>query len=131
VAKGLKNKLVDLYPELKSLNERDSSVIKLTEALDREVRRQFSKGMLDKWSDLAVASLGAAGGVLAGTHGVGGPYEGAAIGSSSLLFLKRILQSPEVKSRLAFAMNKGSMVAGKQAGKLLGYGIAKMNEEDQ
>lgn len=96
IARGLKEELLRIYPELKDLNDRDSALYGLEQSLRRFVGREGNKNLVG----LIPAVLGAGAGTMAG-HGA----EGAVVGSL-LSGAIMALDSPPVKSSLAIALER-------------------------
>lgn len=107
LARGLKEEIVERYPELAGLNQRDSSLIALEEQLARFTGREGNKNVLG----LIPAVVGTGAGMMAG-HGP----EGAAAGGLGTLAILA-LDNPEIKSRLAIALSRAQ---GSAVGKGLG-----------
>jgi hypothetical protein len=99
IAKGLRQELTRIYPELAQLNAKDSAMLELQKALSGSVNRTRNWDVVGL-VDLIGGSLGA----LAGRKEEGpyGEYGGALTG----LMVTRALRSPYVMSRLAFALSK-------------------------
>jgi hypothetical protein len=90
LARGLKEELVDQYPELKVLNAKDSRLIDLSDALEKAVTRSANKDPLTLGAPIAYGVTKMA----TGSSGLG-------IGAG---LLKAALRNPAVKSRLAIAL---------------------------
>lgn len=91
LARGLKEELVNQFPELKDLNAQDSKLINLDGALEHAVSRIDNHQLMGFGTTVAAG----AGGVAAGAPG-------AAVAG----ILKAIVDNPTVKSKLAIALNK-------------------------
>lgn len=96
LARGIKEELNAQIPELKDLNAKEGSLFDLQGPLENAVNKSVNRKVLDK--SVPVAMTSAAGGVVAG-----GP--GAAAGAG-LGILRQVLSNPEVRSRLAIAINQ-------------------------
>ncbi len=90
LARGLKEELATQFPELSSLNDKESKLLGLQDALERAVRRIDNKDMLGIGTPIAVGAGAAAG---------GGP---AAVAAA---VLKTALDNPQIKSRLAILLD--------------------------
>ncbi len=101
VARGLKEELVKRNPELAVLNAKDSALINLEEVLERAVNRSRNYDIIRLGDTVMAAAGGSAGG---------------ARGAEAAFFMKRVLESPAVKSQLAFALRKANFLA-RRAGK--------------
>jgi hypothetical protein len=98
VARGLKEQISAVFPEISALNEQQSKLIGLDEALTRAVWRIENHQMMGIGSPLAAA----------GGHAIlGGPGAIAAFAG------KFLLDNPTLKSKLAIALTKAG--AGNQA----------------
>jgi hypothetical protein len=106
IARGLKEELVKLNPELATLNAKDSALINLEEVLERAVNRTRNYDVV-KLGDTIMTTTGA---VL-----------GGAPGAATAFATKRILESPTVKSALSFAVSKGKFISGEATGRPLSY----------
>jgi hypothetical protein len=91
IARGLKEEIVKQNPVIGELNEKDSALINLEEVLERAVKRIRNYDVV-KFGDTVAAVVGAA---------AGGPGGAAATGTA-----KHILELPEIKARIAFALSK-------------------------
>lgn len=108
LARGIKEELASLFPELNSLNARDSSLIALESQISRSVVRHGNKNVLG----LIPAGMGAATGFLTG-HGEAGTGIGTALGAALIA-----LDNPEVKTNLAIALRRAYQTrVGNLAGK--------------
>ena len=118
IARGIKEELVAKYPQLGTLNKKDSDLIKFEEFLERAVNRTGNYDIAN-FGDAAWTTAGA---VMGGYHGA------AAAGAAS-----RIARFPGFKSRLSFLLDKASKISGKgkYAGRLAGYGIAKSGDNPE
>src|SRR3990167_5598809 len=83
LARGLKEELAKQYPELASLNARESSLLKLNEGLEKAIGRIANRDIVDLGTTVAAAG--------------GGGFWGA---------MKFIVDNPYVKARLAIALYK-------------------------
>jgi len=93
IARGIKEELVEQFPELATLNAKDSALISLESALERSVNRIRNYDII-KLGDSIMGVGGAA---------MGGP--GGAIAAG---FIKHAIEAPGMKSKLAFALNRAS-----------------------
>ena len=91
IARGIKEEIVKQHPEIGDLNEHDSALINLEEVLERAVNRSRNYDVVKMGS--TIMSVG--GGVIGGAPG-------AAIGGIG----KEIIDTPSIKARIAFAINK-------------------------
>lgn len=96
LARGLKEEIVALFPEVSALNARDSSLIALEQQLRRFVGREGNKNVVG----LIPAILGTGTGLATG-HGVEGGAAGAMM--SAAIFA---LDNPGIKTTLAIALRK-------------------------
>ncbi len=94
IARGLKEQISSVFPEISGLNEQQSKAIGLDEALTRAVWRIDNKEMLGIGVPLAAA----------GGHAImGGP------GAAATMISKLLLDNPTLKSKLAIAIGKGGV----------------------
>jgi hypothetical protein len=96
LARGLKEELLRIYPELKDLNERDSALYGLEESLRRFIGREGNKNLIG----LIPAILGTGAGMMTG-HGAEGAVAGSLLSGALMA-----LDSPPVKSSLAIALER-------------------------
>ena len=94
LARGLKEEIVKAVPEIAELNARDAKLIPLEDAMKRAVARMGNREAISAF-DFVTALGGAA-------ISPGAPIQAA----GKVFFLKRILQSPTVKSQTAIWLNK-------------------------
>jgi hypothetical protein len=94
LARGLKEELEAIFPELKGLNAKDGALISLRDAIDDAVKRTGNRG----WADLR--ALWAGGGVGAATQD---PVLAAAA-----TVMTNVVSSPGVSTKLAIALSRGS-----------------------
>jgi hypothetical protein len=107
---GLRQGLVDMFPELAKLNPKDAAMISLLKALPKAVGR-IERRDVAQLPELVAASAGAAAG------GPPGLLAGAAM---------KMLRLPSVMSRLSFALDKASKIGGAPTlSKAIGYGTSK------
>ncbi|MBZ5677114.1 MAG: hypothetical protein LAP61_22955 [Acidobacteriia bacterium] len=97
LARGIKEELATTFPELASLNATDSRLLSLQSTLDRSVARINNHDMLGLGTGLAAGAGAAAG---------GGP------GAIAAALLKKVLDDPGMKSKLAIAISTGAKRAG-------------------
>jgi hypothetical protein len=95
LARGAKEQLVALYPELQSLGERDGSLIDLEQSLRQQVGRERNRNGIGLRS--AILGAGAIAGLATG-HAESG------IGAGMLGLALNALDDPAVKSKLAIAL---------------------------
>jgi hypothetical protein len=101
IAKGIRQELTRVYPELAELNAKDSAMLELQKQLAAAVNRTRN------WDIVGLVDL--IGGGVGSTVGAFRDDEGSVWkGAASGLMLTRILRSPHVMSRLAFALSKAS-----------------------
>lgn len=93
LARGIKEELETVFPEIKGLNAEESKLLNLQPALERAVSRVANHDLL---------GLGAP--VTAGAGAVAAGAPGAAVG----FLLKKVLDDPGMKSKLAITMMKAS-----------------------
>lgn len=93
IARGIKEELNTLYPELQALNENDSRKIQLQKALERAVNRTRNR------ETIGLHELGA---------GAAGSFLGGAPGATASAFVSKALRDPAIASRLAFALDAAS-----------------------
>ena len=91
IARGLKEEIFKQNPTIGELNAKDSALINLEEVLERAVKRIRNYDVV-RLGDTIAAGVGAAS---------GGPVGAVATGMA-----KRVMESPEVKARIAFAISK-------------------------
>lgn len=94
LARGLKEEIVKQYPQISNLNAKDSALIDLEGSLERAVGRIDNQQLIGLGTPIA----GGAAAVISGSNKVG------ALGA----ILKSVFDNPEVKSKLAIALNKVS-----------------------
>lgn len=90
LARGAKEELAKIYPELNTLNAKDAAYIGLEDSLSRAVKRIQNRDIIG----LGQTTAAAAGGVIAGQPGAI-----AAIAA-------KLIDAPQIKARLALALNK-------------------------
>jgi hypothetical protein len=120
VARGEKEGIQKIFPELSVLNAKDGAMIRLKEVLTKTMNRLNKRD---------IAGLPEILGSTAG--GISGAVQGKDLRSTSegivggALFM-RLLRSPAVISRLAFALDKASKMGGAPTlSRMAGYGISK------
>lgn len=101
LALGLKEELENRIPELKGLNEQEGKLLDLQGSLERAVRRSGNHDIVGLGDATATAAGGVAGGVP---------------GAAAAGFLKKILDMPGVKSKIAIALNKATGKSGPAIG---------------
>lgn len=100
LARGLKEEVYSLYPELRELGKKEGALIALQESIERAANRISNRDVIG----LGVPMKGAAGGI------VGGPA--GAVATTAL----GILDTPTVKARLAQALYKARQGVGSMRG---------------
>ncbi len=122
VARSMKEELEQIYPQIKSLNQREGALIELDKAIGRYVKREANKQITPYFIFPVVGGmLGHAAG------GAAGAAEGSAAGAAGAAaadLMRRVLEDPEVKSKIAIALDraaKSSIVSktGKVASRVL------------
>jgi hypothetical protein len=91
LVRGVKTEIEKVIPEVKGLNARERQLIGLDKALITAVRRMKNRDVV------GLGEIGAAGAGAVATGGIGG---------LALGLVKRVIDSPGIKSRLAIALNK-------------------------
>lgn len=92
LARGLKEELVNAFPELKDLNANDSKLLNLEPVLEKAVQRLDNHQMLGVGTPIAAAA--------------GKVITGSAAGSAVAGIMKLVIDNPIVKSRLAIALSR-------------------------
>lgn len=92
IARGIKEEIAQRYPEINSLNAREAKLIGLEESIGRAVGRIDNRDLIGIGTPVA----GAAGAAL-----IGEKTGGVMIG-----MLKTVLDNPEVKSKIAIALDR-------------------------
>jgi hypothetical protein len=117
LARGLKEELENVIPELKDINKQISDRINLEALLTRSVHR-IRNYELVRLGDMMIGVGGAA-----GTGSIEGGFKAALI--------NHVLNNPAVMSRLALAFNKTPGLAGKGIPEIMSYSISRamMNNE--
>lgn len=111
IGHGLREQLVEMFPELARLNQKDAAMINLLKELPRAIGR-IERRDVAQLPELIAAGAGAAG------AGPGGWLAGIGM---------KLLRVPSIMSRLAFALDKASKIGGAPtASKAVGYGAAKI-----
>lgn len=98
LARGIKEELQSQFPEIKGLNAREGQLLGLNEALERAVKRIDNHQLMGIGTPIAA--------------GAGGAITGSPIGAVIAGVLKKVLDDPIVKSKLAIAINKGAKGTG-------------------
>lgn len=114
ISRGIKEELEAVYPGIKSLNARQGALIGLEEQLERFTKREMNR---------QVTSMGLFG---AGGAAVAGHFMGHSVGNESMgltagLLVRRALEDPAIKSRIAIALD----AAARQPGATTAAKIAK------
>jgi hypothetical protein len=112
LARGLKEELQKQFPEIQNLNAQEGKLINLDEALQRAVRRIDNHDIISLGSTVATGAGAAIGG---------------AGGAASLFFLKKAIEDPLVKSRLAIALNRGGLGVNESLARVAAYSNALGN----
>lgn len=105
LARGLKDQIVKAFPEIASLNARESSLLALEGALNRFVGREGNKQLIGLGTPMTAVAA----------HAIGLP-------AGPLALLKAALEFPAVKSRLAIALARSAASPG--AGTAAAQGVA-------
>lgn len=100
IARGLKEELETLYPQLSGLNKKASEYIKLEDSLERAVGRINNRDIIG----LGEQVMSTAGGVVGGAPG--------AVATS---LTSKILGMPRIKARIAMALYRSGATATSQA----------------
>lgn len=106
IARGLKEELVDSFPELSKLNAKDSSMLQLDEFLERAVHRSRNYEII-KLKDAVLAS--------------GGAVLGGKTGMVTSGMLNEIIDNPYFKSKLAIALSKAGKKSATKTGRAIAY----------
>lgn len=118
IASAAMRKLEELDPSLKSLNQTDAARIALKEGIERAVGRIGNRNLSDLGSE-----------IMAGAGAVVGGGPGAAVGFT----LKKLIEMPELKSKMAFAINRAKKAGYKsdikQIGKAAGLSVGAKSAE--
>jgi hypothetical protein len=93
LARGLKEELENQFPEIKDLNAQQGQFINLDGALEKAVRR------IDNHQLFGIGTPAMA---------IGGAAVGGAPGAAAAGIMKLVLDNPELKSKLAIALNHAS-----------------------
>lgn len=108
VARALKEELQGIYPELEKLNAREGSLIALEKELERFAKRESNKQMTSYFTPLTIAGeLGA--GFASGHAEAGAAAAGITAGGA---LMRKALEDPYIKSKLAIALLKLRSVPG-------------------
>jgi len=110
IARGVKEKLVEAFPELKELNAKDSEWLNLEEVLGRAVNRSRNYDII-KLGDAVFATTGA---VLGGK-----------VGAVAAMTFKDFVEAPGVKSALAIALRKAGSSERAITSRLIAYPTVK------
>lgn len=142
LARGLKEELEVIFPEIKGLNAEESQLLGLNEALERAANRIGNRDVVS----LGGKIIAAGGAALGGTLGAGRAVSdaGAAVGAESsvgaisgalgALAIHHILTDPTIVSKMAIAMNKasqGSITIPAAVAKISGYANILGNSIEQ
>lgn len=111
LARGIKEELATQFPEINQLNDRESKLIGLNEAVERAVRR------IDNHQLIGIGTP-----IVAGGAGVLSKSTGMGMAAATI---KAVIDDPFLKSKLAIAMNKAGKVPLNQANsRIAAYGAA-------
>lgn len=116
VARGIKEEIVNIFPEINTLNKQESLYLKLEPMIEKAAGRIDKRDLMGIGTPLAG---GMAGGIL-------GPKAGAMI-----WLTKAIMDNPNIKAYLAIALNKankGGIGKGYIDQRLAAYLSGKLNE---
>lgn len=119
IARGIKEEIVSIFPEIKSLNAQESIMLRLEPLISKAAGRIDKRDLLGIGTPIAGAAMGA----------LGGPGAGAA-----MWITKAVMDHPSVKTYIAIALNKakkGGMGPGFVEQRLAAYWAGKAaNGED-
>ena len=104
ITRALREELENIYPQIKGINQRLGAFIGLEEQLDRFVKREMNR-------QITSMTLFGAAGYAAGQH-MGGQGE---VGLTAGLLLRKALESPAIKSRLAILIDQAPKIPGAKA----------------
>lgn len=107
LARGVKEEIARLHPEIDALNKTDTALIQLEEVIGKAVNRITNRDIMGIGIP-AKAAMGAGVDLVSGT---GGTATGAGL-------IAGVLDIPTVKARLAIALNKASRIKGKIPGEM-------------
>lgn len=107
LARGLKDGIVQAFPEIAQLNARESALLALESSLERFAGREGNKQLIGLGMPMTATAL----------HSAGAPV-------IPLTLLKTALEQPEIKSRLAIALAKSAANPG--PGSALMRGVGRM-----
>ena len=124
IARHINEQLKAVYPEYGRLNQDLSDKINLQKYLQRAVNR------IRNHNRVSLTDVIAMGSALSGGTIHGGPAEGAAMATATYI-TKKALDSPAVKSRLAYALYKSARLTGQSLGKPIAYGVSKATENEE
>jgi hypothetical protein len=113
LARGAKEELANQFPELNSLNAKESQMLNLEEPLERAINREGNKEPLGLPMTLAL---------------IGGQEAAGAGGLAMGGFLSKIISNPAMRSRLAIGLDMASRKAGTLAGKPFQVGAGRMGQ---
>lgn len=119
IARGIKEEIATIFPEIKSLNNQESLMLRLEPLIEKAAGRISKRDMLGIGTPMA----GMAGASMFG------PKAGMA-----LWLTKAVVDNPSVKTYLAIALNKakkGGMGPGFVEQRLAAYWAGKMAEQEQ
>jgi hypothetical protein len=98
LARGIKEELETKFPEIAGLNERESRLIGLDQALEQAVKRIQNRELFGLTAHIVTGSMPIAGAVVGGAPGLAA---GAAAG-----LLSRVINDPMLQSKMAIALNR-------------------------
>jgi hypothetical protein len=118
IARGAKEEIYNLHPELQQLNARDSGLLELERVLDDAVKR------IGKRDTLGLTEGGAV---------IAGALSGGASKAWEAGMIAKIIKSPAIQARIAFLVNKAAAMpmAAKNISLMAGYGAGKAVESSQ
>jgi hypothetical protein len=122
IAHEINEQLKVALPEYGKINEELSKKINLTKYLERAVSRVRNHNVIGL-GDMITLGSAFTGGAAAGGAELGG---GLAVGA---LITKKVLESPMVKSRVAYALARSARLTGKSLTRPISYGLTKASEK--
>jgi len=123
LARGIKEELNKQFPELADLNAKDSQLYQLDSALEKAVQRNSNHQLISFGTPAAAAA--------------GGLATGTGAGAIAAAVLKKVIDDPIIKSKLAIALSKarGGVTIPAAASRLAAYsnalGAASQQRGDQ
>lgn len=119
IARQINDQLKSVYPEYGKINQELSNKINLQKYLERAVNRVRNHNRVSLTDMITIGSA------LSGGTIHGGPQEGAALAVATYI-TKKTLDSPAVKSRLAYALMKSAKMTGENLGRPFSYATDKI-----